>query len=152
MHAHPGRAERVLHQELDHVVLGVELRGRDDVGAGDLGPLDRADLLEHPLLLLGVPILVGPAQGIGRGEGFGSSAPASGRFVFLEADAVLAQRVGIEAQEAETILERGGEGRSAMPGAWGSNSIGSRSACSRKTLSSTAKRPSSSPAHSSGCR
>ena len=67
IHPHPGRAERVLDQELDHVRLGVELGRRDDVGTLDLRLL-RPDLLEYPVFLLGVPVLVGPAEGIRRGE------------------------------------------------------------------------------------
>jgi hypothetical protein len=68
MHGGPGRAQRVLDQEADHVGLGVELGRRNDVGALDLGPFLGADRREHSLLGVGVPELVGPSKRIGCAE------------------------------------------------------------------------------------
>ena len=61
------RAERVLQQEADHVVLGEELRHRGQVGAADLAP---AGLLTSSFFFA-LPELVDPAQGIVGGEDLG---------------------------------------------------------------------------------
>ena len=63
MPGRPPRAERVLEQEADHVVLGEELGHRRDVGAADLA-LGGVDLL----LLLRLPELVDPAERVVGGE------------------------------------------------------------------------------------
>ena len=66
MAAGPPRAERVLEQEADHVVLGEELGHRREVGAADLatGVIDF-------LLPLGLPELVDPAKCVVGAEQFG---------------------------------------------------------------------------------
>ena len=64
MQTHPCRAQRVLHQELDHVRLGVELGDGDDIRSFDLGTFLGAHLFEDAVFLFRVPVLIGPAQGI----------------------------------------------------------------------------------------
>src|SRR5579875_168851 len=64
MHCRPNRAERILDQELDDVVLSIDARRRNDIRTGDLEALLGADAVEDPILLLRVPILIGPPKSV----------------------------------------------------------------------------------------
>src|SRR5579883_682048 len=70
MHCRPNRAERILDQELDDVVLSIDASRQNDIRTGDLEALLGADAVEDPILLLRVPILIGPSEGVGRHENF----------------------------------------------------------------------------------
>ncbi|HRR41267.1 MAG TPA: hypothetical protein P5244_08560 [Syntrophales bacterium] len=70
MHRHPEGAQGILDQEFDHVGFGVKLGDGDDVSLFDLRAFDGANLLKDPVLFLGVPVLIGPAEGIRRREDF----------------------------------------------------------------------------------
>jgi hypothetical protein len=59
----PPGAERVVQQELHHVVLGEELGHRGEVGAANLAPA-----AINLIFLLCLPELVGPAQAVVRGK------------------------------------------------------------------------------------
>ena len=96
MHADPHRPQRVLYQKPDHVLLGVHLRRGDQVRPLDLRVPGTSESCEDLILLLGIPVLVRPAQGgIGseniRGCGNGSARrPGSGE----DRQAMLERRVG----------------------------------------------------------
>ena len=66
VHTHPGRAQGVLDEELDHVGLGIELRGGNDLRPFDLGALLRADFFKYAIFFFRIPVLIRPAECVRR--------------------------------------------------------------------------------------
>src|SRR5581483_3392884 len=66
----PDSAQRVLNEELDDVILGVDASRGNDIGADYFEALLDPDPVEDPILLLRIPVLIRPSQGIGGGKNF----------------------------------------------------------------------------------